>query len=485
MATPIPQNHCEFRMAEAQAATRGELTGNDSRVAHGVSTDSRIVEPGMLFVALAGQLLDGHRYVAEAMGKGAAAAIVGSGHREAASRIEVADTLVALGDLARHHVERSRKGRDIRSIAIGGASGKTTTKELTAAALRALFGDTLATPGNLNNRIGVPMTLFTLKDCHRAMVIECGTNARGEIEKIGRIVAPDVAMVLNVDIEHTEGLRTIENVADEEAALFSCAGQAIVYGADEPLLRPRLPREIRAISFGQSESADVRVTARRASDNGGSLVGIGLAPKLFEGGRSTGVEISLRLAGTTSALNCAAALAGAIAALGRPITPQELSLLSMALGAVGPAEGRMMIRRGGQITLIDDTYNANPRSVRAALKSAREIADRERTRLVVALGDMLELGELSKQSHFDMMHDVAEANPAVFIAVGPCTSGAVRSSGGALREDCEVVMTADAADAAKRVSRIVRQGDLVLIKGSRGMQMEALVRQLEPQWTRH
>jgi len=485
MATPIPQNQCEFRLAEAQAATRGELTGTDSKVARGVCTDSRFVEPGMLFVALAGQRLNGHRYVTEAMDKGAAAAIVGSGHREAPSRIEVADTLAALGDLARYHVARSRKGRKIKSIAIGGASGKTTTKELTAAAMRALLGDTLATPGNLNNRIGVPMTLFTLKDCHRAMVIECGTNARGEIEKIAGIVAPDVAMVLNVDIEHTQGLGTIEDVADEEATLFASAGEAIVYGADEPLLKPRLPRELRAISFGQSELADVRVTARRARNNGGSLVGIGLAPALFDGGRSTGIEISLRLAGTTSALNCAAAIAGAIAALGRPIRSDELTLLSTALGAVGPPEGRMMIRWGGAITLIDDTYNANPRSVRAALKSAREIADRERTRLIVALGDMLELGQLSKQSHLDMMRDVADANPAVFLAVGPCTAEAVMSSGGTLRGDCEVVMAADALEAAKRVSRIVRQGDLVLIKGSRGMQMEALVRQLEPQLTRH
>ena len=127
-------------------------------------------------------------------------------------------------------------------IAIGGAVGKTTTKELTAAVVRALFGSTLSTPGNLNNLIGVPMTIFTLTGEHRAAVLECGTNTRGEIPKLARIVEPDVAMVLNVDLEHSEGLGTLDDIADEEAALFSTARRYAVASADEPMVLSRIPK---------------------------------------------------------------------------------------------------------------------------------------------------------------------------------------------------------------------------------------------------
>ena len=479
MATPIPKNDCEFSLAEAQRATGGRLVGDGNAIARGVCTDSRIVEPRMLFVALSGERFDGHKHVARAMASGAAAAIVAKSHDEAVPRIEVGDTLVALGDLARNHLERLRKQREIRSVAIGGASGKTTTKELTAAALRALFGKVMATPGNLNNRIGVPMTLFTLKDRDRAMVIECGTNKRGEIEKIASIVAPDVAMVLNVDIEHTEGLGSIEAVADEEAALFGYAREAIVWGADEPLLKERLPQTLRAISFGQSEASDVRVVAYRPTNENGGVVGIQLAQKLLKGESSPGIEVALQLAGSTSALNCAAALAATIAALGRSISYDELKAMSAALGQVPPVEGRMVILRAGSIKVIDDSYNANPRSVRAALRTAREMANRGGSRLVVALGDMLELGDLSRESHHEMIADVADANPAVFIAVGPCTGVAAIESADMLSNTCEVVIAEDSSEAAMKVSEIARPGDLVLIKGSRGVGMEALVTRLK------
>jgi UDP-N-acetylmuramyl pentapeptide synthase len=168
----------------------------------GVSIDTRSLEPGSLFVALRGATIDGHNYLAQAADLDAAAAIVETGRRHPAlGCIEVDDTLAALGRLAHAHLARRRAARPLPVIAIGGAVGKTTTKELTAAVTRALFGATLSTPGNLNNLIGVPMTIFTLIGEHNAAVLECGTNTRGEIPKLARIVEPDVAMVLNVDLE--------------------------------------------------------------------------------------------------------------------------------------------------------------------------------------------------------------------------------------------------------------------------------------------
>ncbi len=211
MATAIPRNACAFTLAEVGAATGGRVIGDQSAAVRGVSIDTRTVAAGELFVALRGAGSDGHRYLAEAAARGASAAIVERGRRDAALKcVEVDDTLVALGRLAHWHTRRIRDARAVRCIAIGGAAGKTTTKEITAALARATMGPALSTPGNLNNLIGVPMTLFMLTAEHRAMVIECGTNTRGEIPQLSAIVEPDVALVLNVDIEHTEGLGTLE-----------------------------------------------------------------------------------------------------------------------------------------------------------------------------------------------------------------------------------------------------------------------------------
>src|SRR6202030_2470400 len=188
MATPIPINHCAFRLDEIAEATGGALFGPPDTIVRGVLTDTRALGDGALFVALKGAGRDGHSYLAEAARRGAAAALVARGHRPPGlAAIEVDDTLAALGDLARHHLRRIREAAALECIAIGGAVGKTSTKELCAAVVRALFGETLATPGNLNNLIGVPMTIFMLSERHRAAVLECGTNTRGEIARLARI----------------------------------------------------------------------------------------------------------------------------------------------------------------------------------------------------------------------------------------------------------------------------------------------------------
>ena len=256
MATPIPINQCEFTLAEVVEATGGTLSHRDAATLAGnivgVSIDTRSLKAGALFVALHGAASDGHDYLAQAAALGARAAIVATGRRHPAlDCVEVDDTLDALGRLARRHLARTRAARALPLIAIGGAVGKTTTKELTAAAARALFGSTLSTPGNLNNLIGVPMTIFTLTGEHRAAVLECGTNTRGEIPKLAQIVEPDVAMVLNVDLEHSEGLGTLDDIADEEAALFSTARRYAVASADEPLVLARIPKHLRSNHFWQ------------------------------------------------------------------------------------------------------------------------------------------------------------------------------------------------------------------------------------------
>ncbi|MGZ6185952.1 MAG: Mur ligase family protein, partial [Candidatus Binataceae bacterium] len=269
MATPIPNNQCAFRLDEIATATGGEMFGAPDMVVRGVTNDTRALTAGSLFVALRGVDRDGHAYLADAAQCGAAAALVERGRRPAVrtglagiAAVEVDDTLAALGDLARHHLRRTRAARPLACVAIGGAVGKTSTKELCAAVVRALFGETLATPGNLNNLIGVPMKIFTLSERHRAAVLECGTNTRGEIVRLARIVEPDVAAVLNVDVEHSEGLGGLEEIADEEAALFSTARGAVVACAEERLVMARIPRGAQVVTFGADAAADVRIVAR-------------------------------------------------------------------------------------------------------------------------------------------------------------------------------------------------------------------------------
>lgn len=479
MATPIPINHCAFRLDEVAAATGGAMFGASDTIVRGVLTDTRALSAGSLFVALQGAGRDGHAYLSEAASRGAAAAIVARGHRTAGlAAVEVDDTLAALGDLARHHLHRTRAARSLASVAIGGAVGKTSTKELCAAVVRALFGETLATPGNLNNLIGVPMTIFTLTENHRAAVLECGTNTRGEIVRLARIVEPDVAAVLNVDVEHSEGLGTLEEIADEEAALFTTARHAVVACADEPLVMQRVPRGAQVVTFGAARNADVRIAARvpAAAGSARARVTLALSPRLVAAGAPARLDVALALLGAAAARNAAAAVAAAAALRARPLTADELAAVARALESVAPVDGRLQTRTLGRLLVIDDTYNANPRSVRAALEAAHESARTSGARLVVALGDMLELGALASAMHAEVAADVMRLAPAAFVAVGPEMSAAAAA---ALISGPTNVRTApDSAKAADLMCELVREGDVVLVKGSRGIRMERIIEAL-------
>ncbi|HEY2107611.1 MAG TPA: UDP-N-acetylmuramoyl-tripeptide--D-alanyl-D-alanine ligase [Candidatus Binataceae bacterium] len=472
MATPLPTNRCEMTLAEIAQATGGALFGDATRRIRGVSTDSRAIEPEGLFVALRGISHDGHAYIETAAARGAAAAVVGRGCGAPIDRVEVNDTLDALGRIASHHIRGFRARRSVPTIAIGGAVGKTTTKELTAAAARALFGHTLSTAGNLNNLIGVPLTLLGLEENHQAMVIECGTNSPGEIARLARIVEPDVAIVLNAEIEHTEGLGTREGVADEEAALFGGAREAIVTWAEDPLLIDRIPpNRMRTIFFGSSYRADVRMARRSVTAQGRSKVRIELRAGIIAPGIPAYVDLELRLLGPAGALNAAAAIA-AVAAL-HPLRADQLAQLAAALGAVEPVPGRLVLKQAGSIRVLDDTYNANPSSVRVALETARELADQTGARMVVAMGDMLELGALSRELHIEAIEQAIAARPAALVVVGPeMTAAAAAQPGNA---GLQPIAAPDSAAAAPIVRALLRAGDLLLVKGSRGIAMERVI----------
>ena len=480
MATPIPRNTASFTAGEIAAATGGTLYELEpARALVEVSTDSRAVPGGGLFVAIVGEVHDAHRFAADTTARGAVN-LVAAGRGITGPRIEVPDTLVALGDLARHFVDRETRSRPLPVLAIGGAAGKTTTKSLAAAAVRALFGQTLVTAGNLNNRVGVPMTLFTLTPEHRAIVLECGTSVPGEIAELGRIARPTVAVVVNVDLEHSEKLGPIEAIADEESALLLAARRVAVANGDEPLLRASRARAgAKQLTFGRGANCDLVVAGRTVEASGAATVLLRSRGRSFAalGGSPREVRVPTNLLGETAAMNSAAAFAGALALLDRSASPEELSRLTAAIAAVEAVPGRLRPLEAGGVFVLDDSYNSNPRSVRAALAAAREVAERRGVRWVVALGDMLELGEVSPAEHLAMLEAADRSGADQLILVGGETGSAVAARPKPLRTPS--LRFADSQAAAAALGASVHAGDLLLVKGSRGMRMERLIEALE------
>ena len=429
--TPIPTNRATFTLAQVAEHTGGRVVGDPARVIHGVCTDSRQATQHSLFVALRGEHHDAHAFVASVADIGAAAMVERGRGEAAADRIEVDDTLVALGDLARAH----RRAWTGTLVAITGSAGKTSTKELTAAAIAGAGKRVRATVGNLNNRIGVPMTLLTLEPDDEVAVVEMGTSEPGEIAELARIGEPDVALVTCVAVAHTEGLGDVDAVGREKRALL-VEGATTIVNADDPQLRDR-----GKLSFGTKGDVAILDWAVEREHTRGVFEVAG-----------TRLEARLRLVGEAAVRNAAAALAIAHA-LG-------LDLHSAAEGMerVEPVKGRMRPIVVGDVLILDDTYNANPASTTLALETAARIAKRRGAALRAVLGDMKELGAQSAAAHRDV-RALAESLCAEVVFVGP----EMAAIGPAV---------ADADDV-----EVTRAG-VILVKGSRSMRMERVVDRL-------
>ena len=419
MATPIPKNQAELTVGEILDATAGELiAGSVSDRIRGVATDTRGIEPGTAFVALRGRAHDGHAYVGEAAAAGARLAIVERVVDAPASLaiLRVDSTLRALGDIARAHVRRWRASDTRTLIAITGSAGKTTTRMATTAILNCLFpGEVAASVGNLNNRVGLPMVLLALGPAHRIAVVEMGTSERGEIGELCRIAEPDVGVVTLVAAAHLEGLGSIDDVADEKAALFRAVapkGIAIGNGDDERVCRELTKScAVRRVTYGCSSTADVRVVERTPT----GVMAARLVLAHADGRRS---EIETRLLGTAGAMACAAALATTEAAFQVQL---DGTLLTRALNAAdgSAGAGRLAPRLlPDGLAILDNTYNANPASMVSSIRAAAEIARVTRRRLVLVLGEMRELGAESACGHREVaprLRSIAE----VVVVVGP------------------------------------------------------------------
>ena len=444
-------------LSSAAALLDGRHTGRDVEFTS-VGSDSRTVMPGMLFVALCGEHFDGHGFVRDVIAQGAAGALVAQEWVEKAAAhadlplVEVADTRIALGRLAARWRERFH----IPLIGITGSNGKTTVKEMCAAILRADFGQhaVLATTGNLNNDIGLPLTLLNLRSSHHAAAIEMGMNHPGEIDYLTRLAQPTVALVNNAQRAHLAGLGTVTDVAHAKGEIFAgldARGVAVI-NADDP--HAELWRVLAAgrtvLSFGFAATADVR-GQWHAQGFGGELE---LATPL---GAAT---VRLPLPGLHNARNALAAAAACLAA-GVPLAP-----IARGLAGFAGVKGRLQQQHGrGGALVIDDSYNANPDSMRAAIAVLATLPGRR----IFVMGDMGEVGETAGQLHSEIGGHAKSMGIDHLLALGEKSATAVSDFGAGGRHF-------DSVETLVQVLfPLMDQDTTVLVKGSRFMRMERVV----------
>jgi UDP-N-acetylmuramoyl-tripeptide--D-alanyl-D-alanine ligase len=439
--------------------TQGALVGGDLGVpVSGVSIDSRTLGIGDAFFAIHGHHLDGHAFLRDAAARGASCLIVHDLPDElppSVSAVLVDDTTRALGRLATYHRARFT----VPVVAITGSNGKTTTKEMTAAILETL-GPVLKPESSFNNQWGLPLTLLKLGPEHRAVVVELGANTPGEIAALAEISRPTVGVVTMVASAHTEFFGSLDGVAAEKSALVRAIPRegAVVLNADDAkVIAMRALSRARVLTFSRQPGADVSAAGPAEETPEGVRVTLETG-----GGRRT---VALRFAGRHNIVNALAA-AGAAAALGLP-----LEAIARGLAAARPVKGRCVWKRAGSVRILDDTYNANPVSVRAALETLAAAADARRR--IVVLGDMLELGAISEEAHREAGRAVAASGAAEFVGVGRWALAAVEAARAAGLSESHHAATFE--DTVALLLKRLAPGDALLVKGSRGMRMERVV----------
>ena len=449
--------------------TRGKLvSGSEDSVdsiISAVSIDTRTIARGDLFVAIRGPHHDAHDYVGNALERGAAGIVVSQPIEIAGSafQVQVKDTTRALQDLALGVRERA----ELRVVAITGSMGKTTTKEAAALAM-GRHRRVLKTEGNLNNRYGLPLTILKLRD-EDVAVVEMGMSEPGEITRLAEIAKPDVGVLTNVAEVHLEFFDSISAIADAKGELLlGLAGDAVaVVNADDPLVLEQARKFAgRQIRFGLTPSSDLRACQIRSTS-------AGLHFRAEEGERS--VEVTSSLYGRHNVYNLLAGLAAA-RALDVPLEEAASGVASLS-----PARHRgERISLPGDILLIDETYNSNPRALICALDAlADEDKAKDKGRRVAVVGDMLELGPKTSELHREVGRHAATLELGLFVGVGPLGGEIVDGAREAGMAEARLATCVDAAEAVALLERSLVEGDVVLVKGSRGVGLDETIEWLK------
>lgn len=445
----------QWTLAEIAAATQGQVLGGaraGAQSLRGVATDSRAVAPGELFIALSGERFDAHDFLPQVVAAGAGALLVSKAAAvpAGAPAVLVADTRRALGKLA----AAWRAQFSLPLIAVTGSNGKTTTKEMIASVLETAYpGAVLATRGNFNNDIGLPLTLLQLHAGHRAAVVEMGMNHPGEIAYLTQLARPTVALVNNAQRAHLEGMGDLAEVAREKGAIFAglTKGGVALFNADDPQAKIW---QGQGVKTGQQV---MRFAFQRPAEVSGALVQRGLDFQLNIRAAGEEAQITLAVPGKHNAGNALAAAAACLAA-GLPVAP-----IVAGLQAFRGVKGRLQRRAGGQgAQILDDTYNANPDSVRAGIDVLASTIGKK----ILILGDMGEIGAGSRQCHDEIGGYAKSQGVDCLLALGEASAQAVRNFG-------EGAAHFDSVDALVTAAKKILTPDAtVLVKGSRFMRME-------------
>lgn len=457
------------------------LSGGSPRRLRGgirrVCTDSRETGRGDLFVALKGERVDGHQFVASALERGAVGAIVQARYRFPASAtspgrsvpllLAVVDPLMAYQQLAAHHRSRFR----IPVVAVTGSNGKTTTKEMVAKVLAERWPRTvLKTEGNLNNRIGVPQTLFRLSSRHEAAVVEMGVDQKGQTTRLCEIARPTIGLITNIGPDHLECFGSMEASAQAKAELLDLLPPdgAVALNADDAYFGYLASRaRCRVVSFGLSRAAQVRAAEVVPDVRRGVSFRLLLPAPAKPGTRARGPRVRLAAHGAHNLSNALAA-----AAVGHLLSVSGTAI-ARGLARFRPATMRSQVKAWHGVRIINDCYNANPASMKAAIDLLVELGAGGRT--IAVLGDMLELGPESEGLHREVGAYLAGRRVTALIACGTLGRGLAAGAREAGMASDHIYEVPAVTDAATRLKAVVREGDVVLVKASRAMQMERVI----------
>lgn len=458
----------QFTLTQVMQVTNAVLKKiTSASIFGGVTTDTRKVEEGMLFVALKGEKFDGHDFIAEAAKKGAIGAIVNKDYD--VSRLEdveidilaVNDTLKAYQDLAK--LWRSKFS--IPVIGITGSNGKTTTKDLTAAVLSGKW-NVLKTQANFNNEIGLPMTLLQLNKSYDVAVVEMGMRGLGQIKLLTDIAKPTIGVITNVGETHMELLGSIENIAkakSEMAQAIEIDGKVVLNADDEHVAKMHEVTKARPIYFGINHAADVKAfnvkTVGEGKTEFDAFIGENMA------------HFTLNMLGIHNVYNCLAALAVGYAC---GLTIEEMQ---KGLASFKPTAMRFEYKKVGDFNVINDAYNASPMSTKAALSNLAKVTD---GRKILVMGDMFELGSVEVKAHEDIAVQAKEAGVSIIVTRGTLTQNTARKA----REIGipEVYECANHEEAVAILKKVLQKDDTVLFKGSHGMHMEKIIELLENEY---
>lgn len=438
------------------------LSGNPDDIVTGVSTDTRKINKGELFVAIKGERFDGHSFILDAVAKGAGGILIQDGCITNAnfklpdvSVVSVPYSIKALGDISHFH----RLRFNIPLIGITGSNGKTTTKEMAAAILAKKF-NVLKNVGTENNNIGVPLTLMRLNGEHQVGVLEMGMNHVGEIQRLAEIARPTMALITNVGPSHLEYMEDVDTVfrAKSEILGYMNTGSTVALNGDDEFLR-KIKGEFKIKRFGLNKDFDFYADT------------ISMEPEKVRFKLNGKYEIELNVLGRHSVYNALAAIS-VTWDFGIKVEDMQDALKEFRVPNM-----RMEVRTIGDIKIINDTYNANPSSMRQAIEALKDITTKGRKILVA--GDMLELGTLSGRFHHLVGRQAAESGIDVIVAVGKLAEHVSRGAQEAGMSEKRIKLFSAAKEAAETVADLIKKGDTVLVKGSRAMRMEEIVRGLE------